>query len=284
MECIFCNSDHVYKHGNHNGYQRYDCLDCKRRFDGEKYTTNYIEYFGVKVKVKPTNKLTRDNYCTPTNKVESHERKIIERAEYYKQNNLPSLIPSCYFNLPNDIFIDKNTYNDTWVKHHYEDCMYNYDLNMKYFNSLDNDVFNKKLDSFIKKNKLKQITDLNQAEVEGVYVMVLDEYKQVYIGIANNIKKRVMNHWSTKKEFGKLIFGSKDNSVLSIDSFGAFDTTRIYIKETNWHSDINELERRFVARFDKDYTLNRIDGGLNCELPDSMRTVIAVGSMKKRNL
>ena len=39
MKCIFFNSDHVNKHGNHNGYQRYDCLDCKKRFDGEKYTT-----------------------------------------------------------------------------------------------------------------------------------------------------------------------------------------------------------------------------------------------------
>ena len=52
--------------------------------------------------------------------------------------------------------------------------------------------------------------------------MVLDDYKQVYIGIANNIKKRVMNHRSAKKEFGKLIFGSKDNSGLSIDSFKSF--------------------------------------------------------------
>ena len=283
MICVFCKSSHVNKDGNHNGFQRYKCLDCNKRFDGEKYATNYIEYFGVKIKDKPTNKLTRDNYCTPTNKIESQERRNIEKAEFYKKNNIKAFIPSYYLNIPNEVFIDKNTYADTWVKQHYEDCMYNYDLNMKYFNNLDEKLFNKKLDSFIKKNKLKQITDLNQAEINGVYVMVLDQYKQVYIGISNNIKKRILGHWNNQNEFGRLIFGSKEKSVLSIDSFGAFDTTRIYIKEVNWYQNINRLEEDLVSKFDEKYTLNRIRGGLNSEIPDSLRTMAAIGSMKKRD-
>lgn len=283
MICVFCNSNRVNKDGNHNGFQRYRCLDCNKRFDGEKYTTNYIEYFGVKIKDKHTNKLTRDNYCIPTNKTESQERRNIEKAEFYSKNNIKAFIPSYYLNLPNEVFIDKNTYADTWVKQHYEDCMYNYDLNMKYFNNLDEKLFNKKLDSFIKKNKLKQITDLNQAEVSGAYVLVLDEYKQVYIGISYDIKKRILSHWNNKKEFGRLIFGSKDTSVISIDSFGAFDTTRVFIKKSGWYQNINRLEEELVSKFDDKYTLNRIRGGLNSEIPDALRTVAAIGSMKKRD-
>lgn len=42
------------------------------------------------------------------------------------------------------------------------------------------------------------------AKPEGM--MVLDYYKQVYIGISNNIKKRIMSHWNGKKSLERLIF------------------------------------------------------------------------------
>ncbi len=60
-------------------------------------------------------------------------------------------------------------------------------------------------------------------------MLVLDEYKQVYIGQSTDIKSRILHHRSKKKPFDRLIFGSVENSILSIDSFGALDTTRIYI-------------------------------------------------------
>ena len=52
----------------------------------------------------------------------------------------------------------------------------------------------------------------------------------MYIGISNDIKKRILTHWGSKKDFDRLLFGKKENSVLSIDSFGALDTTRIFYK------------------------------------------------------
>ncbi len=162
MNCIYCNSNHVHKDGNHNGLQRYKCLDCNKKFDGEEYDTKYIEHFGVKIKDKSTNKLTRDNYCIPTNKTDSETRKNIETAEFYKTNNINVSIPKYYINLPNEVFVDKDTYTDDWVKKHYDNCMYNYDLNMKYFDSLDKKEFNKVLDDFIKRNKLNQIFNLEQ--------------------------------------------------------------------------------------------------------------------------
>ncbi len=282
MICIFCKSNHIHKDGNHKGKQRYKCLDCNKRFDGENYAVKYIEHFNVKIKDKSSNKLTRDNYCIPTNKTASDTRKNVELAEMYKKNNIKAFIPSYYLNLPNDFLIDKNTYSDSWVQQHYEDCMYNFDLNMQYFNSLDREQFDKALNKFIKKNKFIQIYNLNKAEVKGIYLLVLDEYKQVYIGISNNIKKRVLRHWNDRKAFSRLIFGTKEESVLSIDSFGALDTTRIFIKEVKWHQDINKMEEKFVSELNGKYTLNRIKGGLNDNSPDVVKYFSALFTMKKR--
>lgn len=285
MICKYCKSNHLHKDGKHNGLQRYKCLDCHKKFDGETYTGSnvYIEHFGVKIKDKPTNKLTRDNYCNPTNKTGSDIRKSIERAEFIKNNGIRIPVPSYYLNLPNKYFIDKNTYTDSYVEQHYKDCMYNYDLNIKYFNSLNKKDFDKVLDHFLKENKLEQIFNLNDAAINGIYLLVLDGYKQVYIGISNNIKRRILSHWSHRKEFERLIFGSKETSVLSIDSFGALDTTRIYIKKINWEQDINKIEKKMVAGFDGRYSLNRIAGGLNDDTLMPIKELLMLSSTKKRS-
>ena len=43
MECIVCGSSNVHKDGIREGYQRYKCLDCGRRFKGEQVEKT-IEY------------------------------------------------------------------------------------------------------------------------------------------------------------------------------------------------------------------------------------------------
>ncbi len=284
MNCIYCNSNNVYKDGNHNGYQRYKCLDCKKRFDGEEYSDNYIEHFGVRLKDKDKNKLSRENYCVPTNKPGSQTKRLLEQVDNFRKNNIKVFAPPYFYDFPNEVFVDKNTYTDNWVKNHYDECLYNFDLNIKYFNSIDKDKFYKRISVFVKKNKLKQVFDLNEAEVTGIYIMVLDEYKQVYIGISSNIKKRILRHWSVRKDFDTLIFGPKEKSILSIDSFGALDTTRIYIKEPKWYQNINKIEEKMISELEGEYTLNRINGGLNDDLPDITRYMSAMESMKKRNL
>ena len=62
--------------------------------------------------------------------------------------------------------------------------------------------------------------------------MVLDLYKQAYTGQAADIRMRIKRHWSGTKQFERLIFGTKESSVLSIDSFRALDTTRIFAAKT----------------------------------------------------
>lgn len=177
-----------------------------------------------------------------------------------------------------------------WKEEHYPKqklrADFNYDLNMMFFNSLDYKKFDEYLLKKCKKFKLKECFDLNELDhVEGVYIMVLDEFKQVYIGISSDIKKRIRTHWNSSKSLERLIFGDICNSILSIDSFGALDTTRVfYIKTYSTY----QVEEKIVKDFDSKYMLNRTAGGIGSAdtyTDNSMSAKMAVsGNMKKRDL
>jgi hypothetical protein len=147
-----------------------------------------------------------------------------------------------------------------------EKVMTRFDLNMKYFKSLSREKFNEELDKFVALNKFYEIKDLNSvAGIYGHYVMVLDEYFQVYIGTASRndgIKERIPQHWRKKISLARLD-GGKCGS-LHIDSFRAKDTTRIFVwrdDESTFFEDytFNELwEGRLVAQFPIDYCLNSV--------------------------
>lgn len=275
MNCIKCNSDHTRKDGNQNGLQRYVCLECKKRFTYGIYENKieYINHFNTKIRKNEFNKLTRDNYCIPTNKI-----------SYVCRKSLKFYINRCNYKIPNEDYLDENTYTDKYVKELYDKCMYNYDLNIKYFSDLNHDDFEKYLKTFTEKNKFQEIFDLKDVNnIEGIYILVLDEYNQVYIGISNDIKKRVLSHWSSKHPFDRLLFGDKETSILSIDSFGALDTTRIFYKKIKYFQDIDTEEYNLVSTFSNKYKLNRVDGGLNSEDDTTIRNLELRGSMKKRD-
>lgn len=110
-----------------------------------------------------------------------------------------------------------------------------------------------------KQKNLKPVADLSGwVGVKGVYVMVLDRYKQTYIGQAWDIRARIKRHWSGTKQFDRLIFGTKETSVLSIDFFRALDTSRIFAAKTTRGL---RLEERRVKSSPPDFTLNRVPGG-----------------------
>ncbi len=97
--------------------------------------------------------------------------------------------------------INKNSYLDLRYKDRDEKFIeeqrkrieYNYDLNMKYFNSLDYEKFNKYLNKFVEKNKFVEVKDLSKyKKVSGIYILVLDYYKLVYIGLSESgINERI---------------------------------------------------------------------------------------------
>lgn len=188
-----------------------------------------IKHFGVNIRQKPDGmKLTRDNYI--------------------KVSNKSSFFPS-------------EVYDDSYITKHTEHCYLNFDLNMKYFSSLFKEEFNKEFGAFLKKTKVfKEIDDLLPLSgVSGYYILVLDEYCSAYIGTSGDIKKRIQSHWSKQKEFDRLIFCGIENSILSIDSFRAFDTTRIFVYPTY---DVFGVEDNYINLFSKKYLLNRTAGGL----------------------
>ena len=151
-----------------------------------------------------------------------------------------------------------------WTEEHYsmqiQRASLNYDMNMQFFETLDAAHFTSHIEKQIKKFKMKECFDLNILDgVEGLYMLVLDAYKQAYIGISGNIKKRILSHWRSWKSLERLIFGDICNSVLSIDSFGPLDTTRIfYIESASTYT----LENRVLKAFDPVYILNRTAGGI----------------------
>lgn len=215
-------------------------------------------HFAVKVlEGKRGLKLTRENYAVVCNK-----------------NSLVR------FSL--DIYADEEgrIYSQEWCEKQLEDSLKNYDLNMKYFSLLNHDEFNEEIAKFLNKNtRFIEVSDLNLYDGKpGYYLMVLDKFCQVYIGTANDIKRRIRQHWSKSLPFDRLLFpmGNVESSILSIDSFRAFDTTRIFAYTTN---EVFSSEEKFINQFSSKFVCNRLAGG---KVTGGL--LQAISMMKKRNL
>jgi len=95
MNCIFCKYSYVHKDGKHNGFQRYKCLECGKRFDGEKYKKEEgsIIHFNTRLKKTDTNRLTRDNYGIPKKELDYRDKKNIQMTKYFiEENNCTPLL------------------------------------------------------------------------------------------------------------------------------------------------------------------------------------------------
>lgn len=197
-------------------------------------------HFGVKIlEGKYGLKLTREKYTVVSNK-----------------NSLPR------FSV--DIYADEEgkIYSDEWCAKQLEGSLKNYDLNMKYFSLLNHNEFNKEIDKFLKRNKrFIEVFDLNLYDGKsGYYIMILDEYCQMYIGTSDDIKRRIRQHWSKSIPFDRILFpmGNVDSSILSINSFRSLDTTRIFAYTTN---KTFTSEDKFINQFSAKFVCNRLAGG-----------------------
>lgn len=191
----------------------------------------------------------------------------LQRDEFAPISAKPSLPP--FKKLINEgAYIDDSyaEYSIEWCEKYRKLCLENYDLNMAYFNSLNAEEFKVELDHYIKRNRgFKEIFDLNKFDgVSGYYIMVIGEYKQVYIGKAVDIKRRIRQHWNKTKPLDRTLFPmyNVEGSVFSIDFFRALDTTQIFI----WKKALSDgLERRLINDFPSKFLCNRIGGDVtNC--------------------
>ncbi|WP_339212897.1 GIY-YIG nuclease family protein [Solibacillus sp. FSL W8-0372] len=175
-------------------------------------------------------------------------------------------------------FGNNKVYDEEWCEKQLKRSMENFDLNIEYLSLLDRNEFREGIEKFLEMNtQFIEVFDLNLYDGKsGYYLMVLDEYSQVYIGTSSNIKRRIRQHWSSSKSFDRLIFGNVNTSKLSIDSFRALDTTRIYAYVT---TQIFNIEDNFINQFPDIFVCNRTIGG---EMPGGLLQAISMG--KKRNL
>lgn len=272
LKCVSCDSTTLVKDGKHNNMQRYRCKECGKRFDYGEYKETRFIHFNTYCNGTTKKKLTRENYCKPTSEISD-----------VKKNELKRLLSTQNYTIPNKIYLDENTYTDEYVKKQYEECMNNFDKNIRFFSNLNKKDFENSLNKFVKKNRFKEVFDLNElSRKSGLFILVLDEYKQVYIGRALiDLKEEIKSKWSGSIDFDRLIYGDKENSRLSILSFGALDTTRIFYKLAI--KDIDKLEDEYVENFEDIYILNRIAGGKNGIRDNYARKNISVLSTKKRN-
>lgn len=204
-----------------------------------------MEYFGTIIKdSKYGYKLSRETYINPSSK---------------------------------SSFGDGTVYDEEYIKNHTADALLNFDLNMKFFNSLDKREFEDNLNKFLIQNpQFKEVFNLNEfKEKSGYYVMVLDEYKQVYLGTTTNLFDRIKKHWIKQLPFDRLIFGTIKTSKLSIDVFRPLDTSKIFFYETK---QIYSLENKYIKEFKDKFVLNRTEGGFHAE---GLKESIKLGKYRK---
>jgi hypothetical protein len=227
-----------------------------------------VEHFGELVRPgKYGHRLTREMYALV------NKRSSIRIPDYLLTDELRALLA------PRFEDAEMTIRSDEFCREQREMALENFDLNMAFFRSIPQESFEEALAEILRKNKrLRPVTDLKALDGdEGVYVMVLDQYRQAYIGQAWDMRKRIKAHWNGTKQFDRLLWGSVEESVMSIDAFRALDTTRIFASRT---INADALETRLVNTFPPDYLLNRIGGGA----VTGMRGMFIAAEMKRRQL
>lgn len=169
-------------------------------------------------------------------------------------------------------------------------ALLNYKYSMQYFKMLSKREFDKELKRFkeayphfvevtnINDYKPKRIGPREWKPYEGIYILVLKKYKQIYVGQSNRISTRIKQHWGVKalhetehiehmesgimtlKDYSHYTGANEDNSVMKIDAFGPLDTSQIYFMETKCSEEERKmLEAELINFFDKRFLCNRLD-------------------------
>ncbi|MGO1735843.1 MAG: GIY-YIG nuclease family protein [Leucobacter sp.] len=238
-----------------------------------------IQHLGVAVRTsgKFTPQLERSEYLQASTKVTN--------PGYYLEGAATGRITPDRLG---ELFADPTScaeYSSEWVASYGELALKNFDLNMMHFRRLDQRRFDDGLAALLAGfPELREVTDLRTVAGEpGIYVMVLDHYRQLYIGQSVDVAKRIRHHWTKSKPLDRLIFGDVESSILSIDAFRALDTTRTFVVTGVPLDDPYErdqLERSMASSVDPDLSLNRIAGG------DGQMAVMeaSLGGLKTRDL
>lgn len=260
-------------------------LHFKMIFEKEKVKLNISEENYIDTEAVPYNEVTRrlkKEYSDMPNKYSDWKKfdsnkNLIEMVE--RINSYPVWVKY-------DWIDGQLVYNEEYIRRKKEATIENFRLNMQFYEKLDKNDFDECLNKILsmKKNKgLKEVSDLKEfIGIKGIYVMVLDKYKQIYIGQSQrDVVARIIQHWSKKVEFENLLIGSVDKSKLRIDNFGILDTTRIYIEEVE-PLHIDKREEELVDLIPEEYLANLVAGGIKLDGLES--GLKFMNTFKRRNL
>lgn len=153
----------------------------------------------------------------------------------------------------------------------------NFDLTMAYCARLSEEGFARALAAVQERFlALEEVRDLGEwRDVPGVYLMALDRYRQAYVGSARSrggIRQRILVHWQRKLAFNRLLSGGAEESILSIDSFRALDTTRIFAARVEGFEEAARLERAVFEALPGEFLCNRTLAG---DLPGGLHEAMA---------
>lgn len=169
------------------------------------------------------------------------------------------------------------TISDKLYQKYLKEAPINFDYNMDFYSKLSKIEYNDMIENLVNETSFVEITNLQEyAEVSGLYAMIIGEYCQIYIGKADNIKKRILRHWSQIMSLDRLIFGDTKHSRIGIDSFRALDTTNILIYPLNLE-EAAVLENKYIEKISDKFLINRTIGG-------NISPEVAIGNMKLRKL
>ena len=210
-------------------------------------------------------------------------------------------IPLKWDDLINKVYPENNDWCTEFWYIHIQQVLINYFCNIKKYKSGSREVFEEELNKilfskilfskkYIKKfhqikidiedphpefdNKLSPFFEIHDLsclkQISGIYILVMDEYKQLYLGQSHDIRRRILSHWSKQKSIERLLFDDYKHSGLSVDSFRAFDTTRIFVLPCN---SPESIEDDLLKTADVSFTLNRIGGGLLSSDSDTLNAL-----------
>lgn len=198
-----------YKKGNHYSFGR-----MKYEIYGDKKDN----HFGVKVKNEFSNK-TSAEICTTI--------LLKKYIDFFEKDDCFSLMQ--FYNI--GYVYRKNIYK------------------LKKRKKINKKAFIKAKDEYINSRKrIRRIFDLKECRgISGIYIMVLEEYRGIYIGQSEDIGKRIRQHWSAKS------FNS-----YGIDMYRALDTTEIYIIEELEGKSLDFQEYANIKEIDSKYLINKL--------------------------
>lgn len=259
-----------------------------KKLINHKNDTNYIEHFkmifkkdSIKLFLNEKNYIT--NYNVPSNPI---TKRIylewddeINTADKWRsfdsQKELVALAKRTNIypiGLRYEMVNGKLVYNKEYIERITQDILENLMLNINYFKKLNQEKFNRSLNKIMmlkKNNGLKEVKDLKEyMGAKGIYILVLDQYKQIYVGQSKrDIVDRIISHWKKHIELENILVGKTNKTKISIDAFGMLDTTRIFIENIdptyyNNSMKIDEREEYLINSVPEEYLANKIGGGI----------------------